>query len=183
MLEMECDGNFVVGPPKVWDEKGKEIKSGTKRYEEIVDGNKPGEIYNDPKRYKSNRTEQDGPWLIEPTVDRQLDSKPDEVFTFAEEMPQFPGGEAAMTKFLNANIIFPEAYKKAGKSGSVYIEYIVEKDGSVTNVRVQKGVAGLPDFAMEAMRVVALFPNHSSAKMNGHAIRCKVTVPVRFVLQ
>ncbi len=194
MLEMECDGNFVVGPPKVWDEKGKEIKSGTKRYEEIVDGNKPGEIYNDPKRYKGNRTQEpttgkegyegeDGEPIITPTTVRKLDYQAEVIYTIAEVMPEFPSGSEAMQKFMSANTKFPDVYRDLNKSGTVYVSYIVEVDGSITNVVERKGVPGCPEFTREAIRVVSSFPKHSPAKINGKPVRLQMTLPVKFVLQ
>ncbi|MEO5641730.1 MAG: TonB family protein [Bacteroidia bacterium] len=204
MLEMECDGQYTVSPPKVWDEKGKALKQGTKGYDEIVEGNKPGEIYNDPGKYKQNRTEEptvretdSGSLENEKLMDLveqdqsivpEMDVPPiaeaeDPVFTFAEIMPEFPGAPGAMTKFINDNLRYPLIEREQGIQGTVYIGCIIEKDGSVTHIKELKGVAGAPGMTKEAIRVVSIFPKFSPGKMNGMEVRCEYNVPVKFRLQ
>lgn len=210
MIEMECDGSYVVTPPKVWDEKGKAIKEGTKAYNEIVDSSKPGEIYNDPKHYRRNRTLDETPIMedrimetngasyeqegsddyvpevalcIYSTWSTATETDTNEVLHFAEVMPEFPGGAEALKKFIRENIKYPPTCKEQSKTGTVYISYVVERDGSVTNIKVMKEVPGAREFTTEAIRVVSLFPKHSPGLMNGKPVRVQMIVPVRFVLQ
>jgi protein TonB len=96
-------------------------------------------------------------------------------------MPEFPGGIAEMKKFIQDNIKYPTFTKEAGKQGTVWVTYIVEKDGSVTNLKEAKGIPGAPDLTKEAIRVVASFPKHKPGLMNGRAVRVQQTVPVKFV--
>lgn len=206
MIEMECDGYRVMAQPKVWDEKGKALKAGTKAYDEIVDSSKPGEIYNDPKQYKQNRTleetppmvdrvalsdealevqdgaDQEGDYEIAPVVE-EIKRDPDEVLTFAETMPEYPGGTAAMQQFIKDNLKYPQLEKEKEIEGKVYLSYTVERDGSVTEVKVVKGIPGAPGCSKEAMRVVSLFPKHSPGLMNGKPARVRMVVPVKFVLE
>lgn len=201
LLEVDCDGAYIVSTPKAWDQKGKALKPGTKAYDEIVEGNKPGEIYNDPKKYNENRTrfatgevtdqvniaaeatpsvimEKETEWIVSPPKPQG-----EEIFQIAEEMPKFPGGDDSLRSFIRAHMHYPAIAKEAGKEGTVYVSFIVEKDGSITNIRELKGVAGAPEFTKEAIRLVSTFPNFSPAKMNGRAVRCEFRVPVKFRLQ
>jgi TonB family protein len=184
MIEMECDGLYVVTSPKVWDEKGKALKEGTKAYNEIVDSSKPGEIYNDPKRYKNNRRDEsphfedigDLPRIV-------IEEDENEILFFAEVMPEFPGGAGALTKFVQDNINYPPIAKEQRKTGTVYMSYVVEKDGSVTNITLMKPVAGAPEFTKEATRVISLFPKHTPGLMNGKPVRVRMVIPVKFILK
>ncbi|HTF06019.1 MAG TPA: TonB family protein [Bacteroidia bacterium] len=104
----------------------------------------------------------------------------EEVFTFAEVMPGFPGGDDSLHKFLQANIRYPAMEKEAGKQGTVYIGFVVGKDGTVQDVVVLKGVAGAPGLEKEAVRVVKQMPRWQPAKQNGRAVRMRMTLPVKF---
>ncbi|HET6989950.1 MAG TPA: TonB family protein, partial [Bacteroidia bacterium] len=196
LIEMECEGNEVTTAPKVWDEKGKPIKAGTKQYQEIVDSSKPGEIYNDPKKYKENRTQeviydqvnvtQEGENEIpvsDVPVDRIVEENPGEVFTYAEVMPEFPGGSSEMVKFIQDNIKYPSVEKESGKTGTVYVQFVVEEDGSLSNIHIVKSVSGAPGFDKEAIRVISIMPKWIPGKMNGKTVRVQIINPVRFQLQ
>lgn len=118
-----------------------------------------------------------------PQVDHSK-SKPDSlaVFTFAEEQPVFPGGSAAFMKYLQTNIQYPQLEKEANKQGSVYISFIVEKDGSISNIKAVKEVPGAPGLTKEAIRVISMMPKWIPGKMNGRAVRVEITQPIKFVL-
>jgi protein TonB len=206
MLEMECEGNRVTTQPKVWDEKGKVIKPGTKAYNEIVDSSKPGEIYNDPKKYKENRTAEptvqvismedvvrdgdaryDNEDISVDVVDAWVEIPPmiaqeEMVYTFVEVMPVFPGGNDSMKQFIKRNIRYPEIYKEASIQGNVYIAFIIEKDGSLSRIEVKKGVTGAPLLNAEAIRVVKAMPRWTPGLMNGKPVRVGMTIPIRFTL-
>jgi TonB family protein len=209
LLEMKCVGNAATAAPKVWDENGKVVKEGTKQYQEIVDSTKPGEIYNDPRKYIENRTElpntsnpgdenknavhgrgggqkevaeignEDAPPPVE-EINVMEDTTP--AFQYAEQMPEFPGGSEAMMKYLASNVRYPQTEKEAGKEGTVYMSFIVEKDGSVSNIKAMKEVEGAPGFTKEAIRVVSTLPKFIPGRMNGKIVRVQYQLPIKFRL-
>ena len=99
---------------------------------------------------------------------------------FVEQLPEYPGGQEAMVKFLQENLKFPETARKEGISGQVFYEFVVEKDGSVKNVKVLSGVH--PDLDAEGMRVLKLMPNWKPGKQSGAPVRCYYHIPVRFTI-
>uniref|UniRef100_UPI004028EBAC TonB family protein n=1 Tax=Prevotella sp. TaxID=59823 RepID=UPI004028EBAC len=103
------------------------------------------------------------------------------VFDFVEEMPHFPGGAAALQAFLSSNTKYPVVAQENGVQGRVIVSFVVERDGSITDVRVVRSVD--PSLDREASRVVRSMPRWSPGKQNGSAVRVKYTVPVVFRLQ
>lgn len=116
------------------------------------------------------------------TVSVQSLDDSDAVFSYAEVMAEFPGGQAAFYKYLQESIHYPAEEAKAGLQGTVYVSFVIEKDGSVSNIKVLKGVRDAPGLDAEAVRVIALMPKWSPGKMNGKAVRVSVTQPIKFVL-
>ena len=104
----------------------------------------------------------------------------DEVFVFVEYSPVFPGGDAARIKYLQENIHYPEKAKEAGIQGTVYVTFVVEKDGRITNVKVLRGIGGGLD--KEAVRVISSMPVWSPGMQRGKAVRVQYNMPIRFVL-
>lgn len=96
------------------------------------------------------------------------------------EVPIFPGGDAEMTKFLQKNIIYPQFEKEKGISGTCYLTFLVEKDGSIADVKIVKGVNGGVGCDNEAVRVVKLMPKWIPAKKNGQAISFQYNLPIKF---
>ncbi len=103
------------------------------------------------------------------------------VFDVVEEMPSFPGGAAALQAFLSSNTKYPVVAQENGVQGRVIVSFVVERDGSITDVRVVRSVD--PSLDREASRVVRSMPRWSPGKQNGSAVRVKYTVPVVFRLQ
>lgn len=103
------------------------------------------------------------------------------VFDVVEEMPHFPGGAAALQAFLKSNTKYPVVAQENGVQGRVIVSFVVERDGSITDVRVVRSVD--PSLDREASRVVRSMPRWSPGKQNGSAVRVKYTVPVVFRLQ
>lgn len=103
------------------------------------------------------------------------------VFEVVEEMPHFPGGAAALQAFLSSNTKYPVVAQENGVQGRVIVSFVVERDGSITDVRVVRSVD--PSLDREASRVVRSMPRWSPGKQNGSAVRVKYTVPVVFRLQ
>lgn len=103
------------------------------------------------------------------------------VFDVVEQMPSFPGGPSALMQYLSSNIKYPVVAQENGVQGRVVISFVVEKDGSVTDVQVAKSVD--PSLDKEAQRVVKSMPHWIPGKQNGSAVRVKYVVPVSFKLQ
>ena len=106
--------------------------------------------------------------------------KNDMVFDVVEVMPQYPGGQIAMMKYIMENIKYPEQAMKEGIQGRVTVRFIVEKDGSISDVRPVLSVH--PLLNKEAVRVVESMPKWSPGKQNGKPVRVRFNVPVMFKL-
>lgn len=105
----------------------------------------------------------------------------EEIFVVVEEQPEFPGGQAAMMKFLSDNIRYPVIAQENGIQGRVICNFVVERDGSITDVQVVRGVD--PSLDREAIRVIQQMPRWKPGKQRGSAVRVRFTLPVVFRLQ
>ena len=103
------------------------------------------------------------------------------VFDVVEEMPSFPGGQGALMSYLASNIKYPVVAQANGVQGRVIVSFVVERDGSISDVKVARSVD--PSLDREAQRVVKSMPKWKPGKQNGSAVRVKYTVPVVFRLQ
>lgn len=103
------------------------------------------------------------------------------VFEVVEVMPSFPGGPAALQQYLKSNMCYPVVAQENGVQGRVVVSFVVERDGSITDVNVAKSVD--PSLDKEATRVVKSMPKWIPGKQNGSAVRVKYNVPVTFRLQ
>ena len=104
-----------------------------------------------------------------------------EVFIIVEQMPVFPGGEAALRKFLATEVKYPVIAQENGTQGRVYVKFVIAADGSVTNVEVARPFD--PNLDQEAVRVVKSMPKWTPGKQRGKAVKVSYTVPINFVLQ
>lgn len=103
------------------------------------------------------------------------------IFTVVEQMPMFPGGDPALMGYLRDNIHYPTVAAENGVQGRVVVGFVVERDGSITDVNIIRSVD--PSLDREAMRVVKSMPRWTPGKQNGSAVRVKYQVPVTFRLQ
>ncbi|MGP1480973.1 MAG: TonB family protein [Hoylesella enoeca] len=103
------------------------------------------------------------------------------VFDMVEEMPSFPGGPAALMQFLQSNTHYPAVAQENGVQGRVTVSFVVEKDGSITDVQVARSAD--PSLDKEAIRVVKSMPRWTPGRQNGSTVRVKFNVPVTFKLQ
>ena len=103
------------------------------------------------------------------------------IFQVVEEMPQFPGGMGEAMKFLAKNMKYPVAAQQAKIEGRVIVQFVVERDGSVSDVKVMRGVS--PELDAEAIRVVSMMPKWIPGKQRGKAVAVKYTMPIMFRLQ
>ncbi len=102
------------------------------------------------------------------------------VFDVVEQMPSYPGGSGALMEYLSKNIKYPPVAEENGVQGRVILQFVVERDGSITDVKVLKSVD--PSLDKEAIRVVKSMPRWIPGKQNGQAVRVKFTLPVTFRL-
>ena len=104
--------------------------------------------------------------------------KNNEIFSIAEIMPQFPGGDSAMYVFIANNISYPDSLLGKGFSGKVYVQFVVEEDGRITNVKTLRSPHDL--FTKEAEKMMAKMPIWIPGTQNGKAVRTRMVLPVHF---
>ncbi|MDE6494584.1 MAG: energy transducer TonB, partial [Bacteroidales bacterium] len=117
---------------------------------------------------------------IAPPVVEEEEVQEEEIFQIVEEMPGFPGGDEAVYKYLRDNIRYPVIAMESGIQGRVYLTFVVEKNGSITDVKVMRGIGGGCD--EEAVRVVQKMPKWNPGKQRGRPVRVLYSIPVIFTL-
>ena len=118
--------------------------------------------------------------LAQKTVVSQKNQK-EEPFDVVEDMPAFPGGMEAMIQFISNNIQYPADAQKQKVDGRVLVNFVVEKDGSITEVKVIK--PAFPSLDAEAVRVVKAMPKWKPGYQKGQAVRVQFTMPINFSLK
>lgn len=116
--------------------------------------------------------------IAQPEPSKEEENK---VFDVVEENPSFPGGQAALMKWLNENINYPVIAAENGIEGRVIVQFVVSKTGQISDVRVARGVD--PSLDKEAVRVVSNMPNWTPGRQNGTTVNVRFTLPVTFKLQ
>ena len=111
-------------------------------------------------------------------LDNFMEDSLGEIYRFTEEMPEFPGGMKALTSYIGQSLHYPDTSFKYGIVGTVLVEFIVEKDGSVSHVNVK--VPLFYDCDEEAVRIVKSMPKWNPAKIQGEPVRCYYQVPIVF---
>lgn len=114
-------------------------------------------------------------------VEKKVEVEPEKVFTAVEQMPQFPGGDAELMKFLSKNIKYPTMAMENNIQGRVIVQFVVTKTGAIGEVKVVRSVDR--DLDREAVRVCKSLPKFTPGKMNGQAVNVWYTLPVSFKLQ
>jgi protein TonB len=104
-----------------------------------------------------------------------------QVFMVVEEMPVFPGGDAALQKYLSTSVKYPTIAQENGIQGKVYIQFVINQKGEVTNATLLRGVD--PSLDREALRVVQAMPKWKPGQQRGRPVKVSYTVPINFVLQ
>lgn len=115
-----------------------------------------------------------------PDIKEEAEVKDSMPLTIVEEIPTFPGGTEALLKFLGANVKYPPIAKEAGITGTVLISFLIEKDGSISNIKVIHSIGG--GCNEEAIRVVSMMPKWIPAKQKGKPIRTQFQIPLFFAL-
>ena len=146
-------------PPTV--EELKEADAGTKTEEGDPNG-------------VDNSLVDEGPKVIEEAP---------QIFTIVEQMPEFPGGEGAMLKYIGEKTNYPAMERENGIQGTVFLTFVVRPDGSIDDVKVLRGVSGGPNLANEAVRVIKSMPKWRAGKQNGREVNVQFQLPVRFTLK
>lgn len=117
---------------------------------------------------------------MQPDQPVEVKVEDNQIYIAVEQMPEYAGGVAALSKFLQKNLRYPNPAASACVSGKVYVQFVVGQDGSITKVDILKGLGFGCD--EEAERVIKLMPHWSSGKQSGRAIAVKFTLPINFQL-
>lgn len=129
-------------------------------------------------------TEIDQETVIEPIVQEQVEvveqTKEQEVFMVVEDMPEFPGGEAKMFKYIAENVEYPPLARENNIQGRVTVQFVVDENGKIIDVKVLKGIGWGCDEA--ALKVVNSMPRWKPGKQRNKAVRVRFVIPIRFVL-
>ena len=110
----------------------------------------------------------------------EIEEDDEEFFMVVENMPEFPGGDLGLMKFIQKNVKYPAIAKEYNITGKVYVSFIVDRQGKVTNVKIVRGVDKNLD--AEAFRVVSSLPKYKPGRQRGKAVRVMFTIPINFTL-
>ncbi|MDX2002043.1 MAG: energy transducer TonB [Chitinophagales bacterium] len=119
--------------------------------------------------------------LPTPTGPSVIDEGPEEIRTFVEQMPEFPGGQAALLKYIAEHTNYPDVARENDIEGTVFVKFVVDKEGRVGQAQVIKSIDKYLD--KEALRVVSALPAFKPGKQNGKAVPVYFTVPIKFTLK
>ena len=114
------------------------------------------------------------------TLKAQVNDPNDQVFTIVQQQPKFPGD---MNRYIANNIQYPEKEKNSNITGTVFITFVVEKDGHLTGIRILRGVPGGPGLDAEAIRVIGAMPKWAPGQQNGQPVRVQYSIPILFKLK
>ena len=167
---------IMFTPPRITNEPFDETKE-MKTQQDVIESGSAISLFDVPVG------SDDGEDLVN-VINNQIVEKPninDTPLEFAAQMPEFPGGNAALGTFLRNSLKYPIIAQEAGIAGMVLISFVVNRDGSISNIRVARGVH--PSLDNEAIRVVQSMPDWIPGKQNGETVRVYHTVPINFVLK
>jgi protein TonB len=175
----EPTGNTVKFTKLVVEPDNKVTTDGSPSKEQFINatsstvtstGNGGGEI--DPN---ANNT------IVEPVQEPvKEEPKPETEIRWAEEMPSYPGGQDALYSVISSNINYPDIAKRAGIIGKVLLSFVIEKDGSVSNIRIERGIGGGCD--EEAIKAVSKLDKWNPGIQNGRPVRVRMMIPIFFRL-
>lgn len=116
-----------------------------------------------------------------PVEHAQISEETEAPFVIVEQMPQFPGGEKEMMNFIRSNLRYPVLAQEMGVSGTVIINFVIDKNGGITNINLTRGIGSGCD--EEAIRVLKLMPKWTPGRQGGRTVRVSYNLPFRFVLK
>ncbi|MEX0968379.1 MAG: energy transducer TonB [Bacteroidia bacterium] len=178
-----------VDPPTDFNAKVTIIEKEERKPEEPEPTKEQQKIYDPDKIKIVEKKAKPSPDSIVPLIDTSMFSiykepKPDDEpvpFDLMEDKPAFPDGEEGLYKFMGKNIKYPPRAKRESEQGTVVVYFIIEKDGSVGNIKILKSVS--PEIYAEAIRVLKLMPNWSPGRQRGEYVRVSFIFPLKFSLQ
>lgn len=135
------------------------------------------------KQHEVAAVEIEGPTEIvfeEPVEEVVVEEEEDKIFTVVEQQPEFQGGYEAMMNFIKKNMRYPASARRMGVDGTVYVSFVVSKDGSISEVKTIRGISA--DCDKEAMRVVSMMPPWKPGKQNGKPVFVRFVLPIKFKL-
>lgn len=179
------------GKPQIWDENGKPLKPGSTQYEAIKASVYVEETFvkpvNTDKRYPPSGEENtiDAPppmqqEIIPGPISFEGDDPNNTVFAFVDIQPEFPGGEAALQNYISENLKWPDGYPKSETRYTVWVSFVIAKDGAVSDVKVLREENGMPAFTPEAVRLIRNMPRWKPGQINGRPVATSMRLPVRF---
>ena len=119
--------------------------------------------------------------MAAPVATQKITEEVEQPFVIVEQMPQVPGGEKEMMKFIHNNLRYPSLAAENGIQGTVIVNFVVDHEGKITRIKVVRGIGGGCD--EEAMRVLSKMPNWSPGRQGGKPVLVSYTVPIKYVLQ
>ncbi|MBC9813483.1 energy transducer TonB [Crocinitomicaceae bacterium CZZ-1] len=119
---------------------------------------------------------------VPPSPPVESTSKQEDTYMIVDESPSFVGGMVQMNQYFAKNMKYPERAIKEEIQGKVYIKFVVEEDGTPTQVKLMKGITDCPECDVEAVRLIKQMPKWEPGKINGKAVKCYYTIPVTFKL-
>jgi protein TonB len=114
-------------------------------------------------------------------VEKEQVKVAEEIIEFPDVEASYPGGAAALKQYIRDNVVYPEMAMEMNEQGKVYLSFVVEKDGKITNIKVERGVSS--DLDREAKRVVRSMPKWVPGETKGKSVRTKCSLPIVFVIQ
>jgi protein TonB len=123
----------------------------------------------------------DDPNAVNPDVVQIIEDTAKTVYQYVEQMPEFPGGTDELMAYLRKNTVYPTIAQENGISGRVYVQFVVNKNGEIVNIKVVRGVDVSLD--REAVRVIQSMPRWKPGKQNGNSVRVQMSLPVNFKLE
>lgn len=115
-----------------------------------------------------------------PVEEAEEEQEEQQIFTVVEAMPSYPGGEEAMRRYLSESIEYPQMARESGIQGRVFVTFVVERDGNITDVQILRGIGGGCD--EEALRVIKNMPKWAPGKQRGKPVRVQFNMPIMFKL-
>lgn len=165
-----------AGDKKTYNIAWNDVEHGY--YTLVVDGSKNSKMTDNVGSQKENNLIS---VVSSSTQEKMVDSEDDKVYVKVDTKAHFPGGMQGLSNFLTSNLRYPRSAFEKGIQGKVIVEFIVEKDGSLSDVKVARSID--PDLALEAMRVVRLMRGWIPAQIDGKYVRSKFRLPITFALQ
>lgn len=135
------------------------------------------------KQHEVAAVEVEGPTEVifdEPVEEVVVEEDDNKIFTVVEQQPEFQGGYEAMMNFIKKNMRYPASARRMGVDGTVYVSFVVSKDGSISEVKTIRGISA--DCDKEAMRVVSMMPAWRPGKQNGKPVFVRFVLPIKFKL-